>query len=141
MKRIELREIHASYAATLDDLIKSAEPVVVEREGKPVAVVLPYELYQQLTASPAAPQPKLPANESFERNRAAYYAMKPELLKTYRGKFVAFYNGELVDSDADEPTLVERVHAKYAYGTLFIHLVDEPERIYHIPGPRLPRNR
>ncbi len=141
MRKIELHEMHAPYAATLDDLIKSAEPVVVEREGKPVAVVLPYELYQHLTASSTAPQSKLPSNESFERNRAAYYAMKPELLKTHRGKFVVFYNGELVDSDADEPALVERVHAKYAYGTLFIHFVDEPERIYRIPSPRLPRNR
>ncbi|MDE3091940.1 MAG: type II toxin-antitoxin system Phd/YefM family antitoxin [Chloroflexota bacterium] len=140
MKTIELHEARTAYAITLEDLVHSDEPIIIEREGKPVAVVLPYELYQQLTTPPAAPQPKLPSDESFERNRAAYYAIKPELLKTHRGKFVAFHNGELVDSDADEPTLVERVHAKYTYGTLFIHFVDEPERIYHIPGPRLLRN-
>jgi len=140
MKTIELCETRAAYAATIQDLVTSAEPVVIERDGKPVAVVVPYDLYQQLTRAPQI-EKKTISDEIFERNRATYYAMKDELLKTHRGKWVAFHDGQFMDSDADDSALSERMHTKYGYGKLYIHLVEEPEHVYRVPTPFIPRKQ
>lgn len=50
MKKIELRETRAPYFASVEDLIQSKEPVVIERDGKPVGAFMPIELYQHSTA-------------------------------------------------------------------------------------------
>jgi PHD/YefM family antitoxin component YafN of YafNO toxin-antitoxin module len=138
MKKIELRETRAVYMASIEDIAQSAEPVVIERDGNPVAVVVPYSWYRQMI-SQRKPHPSDHA-QMFERNRAAYLAQRAELLKTHRGQWIAFHNEQLVDSDRDEAALLERVHAKYAYGTCYIHLLQEPEYVYRIPSPRLVRD-
>ena len=139
MKTIELHEARTAHAITLEDLVQSSEPIVIEREGKPMVVVVPYALYQQLTAPPKSKE--ISHNEVFERNRAAYDAMKAQLLKTHRGKWVAFHDGQFMDSDADDSALSERMHTKYGYGKLYIHLVEEPEHVYRVPTPFIPRKQ
>ncbi len=132
MRIINLHEQRAAYATVLEELAQTKESAVITREGKALAVVVPYELYEHLVKSPVA------TDEVFERNRSAYLAMKPDLLKTHRGEFVAFHDGKLVDSDVDESSLVERVYVKYK-GGLYFQLIDETEHVYHIRSPHLPR--
>ncbi len=110
MRIIDLHEQRAAYAAVMEELANSKEPIVLERDGKPAAVVVPYELYRQLTHAPASATAQATGDQAFERN-----------------------------SDADESALLERVYAKYGYGSLYIPRVEEPEHVYRIRGPRLPR--
>lgn len=45
-------------------------------------------------------------------------------LAKYCGKFVYFEDGEIIDSDLDEDTLIERVMQKVNYRSVFITKVD-----------------
>jgi hypothetical protein len=56
----------------------------------------------------------------FQREVAAYDAMWPELVKTHLGKFVAFYQGQLVDQDDDEHALLQRMFDRYGYDKPFL---------------------
>jgi hypothetical protein len=56
----------------------------------------------------------------------------PELLPGYRGKFVAIHEGKVVDSDADDIALVQRVHAQVGYVPIHVGLVSEQPVIVRI---------
>lgn len=44
---------------------------------------------------------------------AAFEAMKPELLETHPGEFVAIYQKQIVGFDQDEMSLIRRVYEQY----------------------------
>jgi hypothetical protein len=69
---------------------------------------------------------------------AAYDATWPELLKTHQGKWVAIYQGQLVDEDDDERALVQRMCDRYGYDQPFLVQQVVPTRypIVDIPADR-----
>lgn len=109
-RTLELKESQTSYVTALDTAIQSGETVILERDGQPVAVLMPIEEYTALQARPARPTPSLdPQGPSLARDRVAYLQLKDALLKTHPGQYVGFKDGEFVDSDPDWSTLVERM--------------------------------
>lgn len=65
-------------------------------------------------------------NEEWEENRRAFWRMHAELLeKGYKGKWVAVYQGKVVDSDADRKALIRRVFAKYGAVPAYFQIVLE----------------
>jgi hypothetical protein len=72
----------------------------------------------------------------FEREVAAYDALWPELLKTHKGKWVAIYQGQLVDEDDDRQALSVRIHARYGYDepVLITQVLETRHRVVDIPG-------
>ncbi|MFN3423000.1 MAG: DUF5678 domain-containing protein, partial [Armatimonadota bacterium] len=63
-------------------------------------------------------------NEEWEENRRAFWRMHSELLaKGYEGKWVAVYQGKVVDSDADRKALIKRVFAQYGIVPAYFQLV------------------
>lgn len=72
----------------------------------------------------------------FEHNATAFREMHPELLKRYRGHWVAIYDGKLVDSDANDSILHRRMMKKYGYYTPFYmqRVVEEIIPIEIVPG-------
>ena len=68
-----------------------------------------------------------------EREYQAFMRLLPELLKTHRGQHVAIHEGQVVDSDADDIALIQRVHAKVGYVPIHVGLVVEPQPVYRIP--------
>ena len=73
------------------------------------------------------------SEQAFERERAAFERLEPELLKTHRGKFVAVVNEQVVDVGDDRVKLVLRVHDRFGYRPIYVQLVEE-----HLPRLRLP---
>lgn len=71
-----------------------------------------------------------------DRQEALFDAAKPQLLTTYRGEFVAFENGIILDHDTNEQTLVQRVFAQRPNQDLLIRQVLEQEPILMIRGAR-----
>jgi hypothetical protein len=67
-----------------------------------------------------------------EREYQAFLRLLPELLKTLRGKYVAVHDGQVVDSDADDIALIQRVHAKVGYVPIHVGLVAELQPIIRI---------
>ncbi len=66
-----------------------------------------------------------------------FESMKESLLAddSYRDKYVALKAGELVDMDADEFTLVERVHREYPDALVFIGHVTRENPVFEMPSP------
>jgi hypothetical protein len=74
----------------------------------------------------------------WRREYAAYLRMLPELLKAYRGKYVAVYGGQVVavgDTFADAALAAYRHHG---YVPLHVDLVsDQAPPVVRIPSPRV----
>lgn len=145
-KTITLKETQASYATVIEQVKSTGEPLVVEQDGQPFAVVIPFAEYQQLVAlreserQKASQESRAEARhrayqESFEQERAAFYRLKPQLLKTHRDQYVAVHGSQVVDSDADDAELAKRVMAKYPHQAVYIQLVSEELPSFELPSP------
>lgn len=137
-KTIEIKEAKARYALPLDEVSLAEEPLIVEREGKPVAAIIPfveykkYKAWQEQEGQAATRQAQL---QKFEREKEAYLHLKPQLLQTHRGHFVAIHEGKVVDTDQDKRELVRRVVERYGNKPIYIQLVAEELRSFEIPSP------
>ncbi len=92
----------------------------------------------------ALPAPELtpppPPKDKWQRERMAFQRLLPELLPTYRDKYVAIHEEKMVDSDNNIITLAERVYDRFGYQPIYCGLVtDKPLPIVRIPSPRIPR--
>ncbi len=145
-KTITLKEAQASYATVIERVKSTGEPLVVEQDGQPSVVVIPFAEYQQFIALRERAQRKMPQEstietqrrvyqESFEQERAAFYRLKPQLLQTHRDQYVAVHDSRVVDSDADDAELAKRVMAKYARQAVYIQLVSEELPSFELPSP------
>jgi hypothetical protein len=56
-----------------------------------------------------------------------YQAAKAELLDRYRGQYIAFENGVVLDSDRSDRELMPRLYAKYGHRDIFVEYVCDPE--------------
>jgi hypothetical protein len=94
------------------------------------------------TASPMfdvqVPAPQLSKGE---REYHAFLRLLPKLLATHSGQCVAVREGQVIDSDADDIALIQRVHARIGYVPIHVGLVIEPQPIVRIPHYREHRPR
>ena len=113
------------------------EPVFIEDAGRRVAVILPIAVYEALCAKANGgimPAPaKTEGNAGFERERAAFERLKPELLKQYPERVVAVVGGQVVEIGDDELEVFDRVHARFGNISMYVQKVTEHPRVYHIP--------
>jgi len=133
-KTVSLKEAQATYSLSLDKTDLAQGPIILEHEGEPVAAVVPITEYREFEAwREQEARTRAKSDEAFERERAAFERLKPELLKTHRGKFVAVLNEQVVDGDTDRVQLVLRVYDRFGYRPIYVQLVEE-----HPPRWRLP---
>ncbi len=57
--------------------------------------------------------PPAEPDENVTREKQAYIRLHPALKQTHLGKYVAIYNGQLVDEDEDYSLLIERIDTRY----------------------------
>jgi hypothetical protein len=84
-----------------------------------------------IDVSVPAPQPT-----KGEREYQAFLHLLPQLLETHRGQYVAIHDGQVVDADADDIALVQRVHARVGYVPIHVGLVVTPLPVVRIPHYR-----
>ncbi len=77
-----------------------------------------------------------PALSKGEREYRAFLHMLPGLLATHQGKYVAVHEGQVVDSDASDIVLVQRVHARIGYVPIYVGLVSEERQVARVPHYR-----
>ena len=75
-------------------------------------------------------------DKRFEREVAAYEALWPKLRVTHAGRWVAVKGGQVIDSDTDQHTLIERIRAQCPGEVIYFEQVlsDQPHRLVDIPG-------
>jgi hypothetical protein len=67
-----------------------------------------------------------------------FRAQHAELLGKYPGRYVAMYQGQVVDDDLDQVVLLARVELKYPdLPVLIAQVLPEPEEIYTVRSPHL----
>ena len=115
------------------------EPVFIEDNGQPVAVILPiedYEAFRQWKDSTASASNDRTA---FEREKAAFERLKPQLLQQYPGKCVAIVNEEVVEVGDDKLAVLDRVHEKFGRVAMYVQWVTDQPYIYHLPYRKVSR--
>lgn len=96
---------------------------------------------KEKSAGPLVSTPSLrkgpPELEAFERERQAFLRIKDSLLDNpeFRGKFVAIYEGNIVDQDEDNRELARRVYSEYGYVPIYIGKVERERRVTEMPSP------
>jgi antitoxin (DNA-binding transcriptional repressor) of toxin-antitoxin stability system len=135
MKKMVLRETQAPYTLTVDEETLD-EPVVLERDGQPVAALVPIAEYEAFLAWQQAEERRRHRQaqmEAFERERAAFERMKPELLRTHQGKVVVIYQGQVVQVGTDVAETLDAVYDQFGYVPCYVQRVEETPRIYKFP--------
>jgi PHD/YefM family antitoxin component YafN of YafNO toxin-antitoxin module len=134
VKKIVLRETQAPYTLTVGEETLD-EPVVLERAGQPVAVLVPiaeYEAFRAWQQTQERQHHRQTQMEAFEREQAAFERMKPELLHTHLGKVVAIYQGEVVQVGTDIAETLDAVYEQFGYVPCYVQRVEETPRIFHL---------
>ena len=140
VKRIPLKETQAPYTIPVSEDDLAEGPIILERNGDAVAALVPIEEYQRFLAWLEQQEKRArrrARQEAFERERAAFLRLKPQLLETHRGLWVAVVGEQVVDSDTDDRTLARRVYARFGYIPAYIQLVDEEMPSAELPSPEI----
>jgi hypothetical protein len=70
------------------------------------------------------------------QEKQRFELLKPALLRTHLGQFVAIKNGQVVDADRDQIEVARRVRQKYPDVPVLIIEVAETPRVFHMRSPR-----
>lgn len=143
MKVVSIREHQSTYNAgqtptlesVMDTIEQTNEPVVLTYNNKPVAAVVPiadYEAFNHWRGRESL-QREI-GDESFERERSAFLRLKPELLESHLGHYVAIHDGQIIDSDLDSLALTLRI-AQKEITPIYIQLVSPEPRTAEISSP------
>ena len=133
-KTVSLKETQATYSLSVNKTDLAQGPLILEHEGEPVVALVPIAEYREFEAwRERKARTRAGSDEAFERERAAFERLKPELLKAHRGKFGAVVNEQVADVDTDRVNLVLRVYDRFGYRPIYVQLVEE-----HPPRLRLP---
>ena len=133
-RTIELKETRGIYSIGIDPAQLEREPIVLERDGAPVGAVISIEEYQSYLAWKNRAEETEDFPPEWYAEKAAFERMLPELLKSYRSKFVAVYEGKVVDSDDKMGELIWRVEQNLGDKPFYVDEVLETPRVYRIPS-------
>jgi hypothetical protein len=115
------------------------EPAFIEEAGQRVAVILPIEEYEAYRVWRDAQSQLESSNASaddtaaFEREKAAFERLKPELLQRYPGKCVAIVNEQVVEVGDDKLEVLDRIHEKFGRVPVYVQWVTEHLPVVHLP--------
>lgn len=123
----------------LPDHLYARAQELAAQHNQDVAGVITNLLQDALVNDEQRPDHQQP-NASMQREINAYLALHPSLVALYLGKYVAIYQGELVDHDSDFSILMRRVESRYPDDFVLVRRVEhEPTRTITIRSPRISR--
>lgn len=77
------------------------------------------------------------ADRKIHEEEKVYRLQHEELLTNYNGRFIAMHNGQVIDNDEDELTLLLRVRKQYPHTGILIKKVSpEIDETWHVHTPR-----
>lgn len=131
-RHVELRESQELYLVGIDATQLEREPIVLEKDGEPVAAVISYLEFQSFQKWKERADAYHPS-KTFLADGETFRRMLPDLMNTHKDKYVAIYRGELVDSADNLGELADRVYGRLGYTEIYMDQVTEP-RVYRIPS-------
>jgi len=133
---VVLKEAHAPYTLAIEEEALSREPFILERDGEAVAAVIPIAEYQAFRAwreTRGREQKRRKDLEAFKREQQAFERLKPELLQTHRGQWVAIYQGKVVEAGQDRSQVLDSVYDRLGYVPVYVQQVEQRPRVYKLP--------
>lgn len=113
---------------------------MAQREQKDVPEAITAYLEHHLLSEETLTHQTFPQTDpdpGVEQERAAYLQLHAELWQKHPGKYVAIYQGELVDYDPDKNALLGRIEKMYPTQFVLVRRVEaEPELIYTFHSTR-----
>ena len=131
-----LREVGTPYTINPNDESLTREPLLIRRNGEEwVVLAMRYEEYQQwLTQKPTPPKHE----NDFERNRAAFQKLLPDLLKQHEGQWVAVVNEQAAAFAPSANQVLEKV-AALGDAPLYIQEIRAQSSVYKMTSRRVAR--
>ncbi len=80
-----------------------------------------------------------PPADKFAREKAAFYRLLPELLKTHRGQYVAVHDEQVVETGTEKIEVAMATFRRVGAVPIFVELVTEEPRVVRILSPRIVR--
>ena len=136
MRRVVLKEAHAPYTLAIEAEALSREPFILERDGEAVAAVIPiteYQAFRIWRETRGREQKRRKSLEAFERERQAFECLKPDLLRTHQGQWVAIYQEKVVEAGQDRSQVLDSVYDRFGYVPLYVQRIEEQPRVYKLP--------
>lgn len=122
--------VEMTYLPITKELFKRVERLASLR-NQDVSAMLD-ELLSWVEADDDSPEARMSQEEE------AFRTMLPTLQSEYLGQYVAIFQGEVVDHDSDELSLLERVERALPGDVVLLKLVSSnPERPLVVRSPRL----
>jgi len=143
MKTLTLKEAQALYNVL--DESQVTEAALIDHGDRPVRIMVPADEYAAFLAWRKAEQERRQQStqdQAFRREVEAFERMKPELLRQYRNRVVAIYNGQVVEVGNENESVADvamRVYERLGYIPVYVHRVEETPRVYKIPSPQIVR--
>lgn len=138
-QKLVLKENQTTYTLAIEENDLAHQPIILKQDGQEIAAIIPIEKYRAFEAWEQQQAKSLPRYPEFEAEKAAFERLEPDLMATYKGKYVAIRNGQVAGSDEDKMTLIGKVYDRLGYGPMYIHKVGEPVRVAKILSPRVIR--
>jgi hypothetical protein len=73
--------------------------------------------------------------DSLEMEEAAFRGLRPRLLRSCAGEFVAVYHGRVVGRGPDDEALAHEMFAKLRDVAFYIAKVEATPTVYELPSP------
>jgi hypothetical protein len=137
-----LQEPQAPYNVALDEAFLTDEVVILEKNGQPVAALVPiaeYTAFQTWREAEKRRQARQAEEAAIEREHAAFEQMLPELLKPYPGQAVAIHNGQVVGVGDEEMALWAKMRQALGPVPVYVQVVEYPPRVYKMPHRKIIR--
>lgn len=123
---------YITVSMTLPKRLYRRAAALAQEQNRQVDALVAEALEEAIPAVYVSPDRPL-----MEQEQAAYERLRPSLLETHDGQYVAIHGGELVDADVDQMALARRIIATYPGRVVHIRLVGrEPEPDLHFRSPR-----
>jgi hypothetical protein len=117
------------------------ETLVTAPNGRVLGGIVPpgeYAAYRAWKETQATPAPGT-LEALFDRERAAFERLQPELLKTHRGEWVAIVDEQPVQFGPDFKSVIVPVRQKFGQRPVYVREILEKPRVYRILSPRIVR--
>jgi len=139
MSEKTLREVQAPYVIDPADEAIGRDTIIIRRENRPIAVVVPYDEYQALTASKSHPVSLPTSDPEFEKQWQAFQRLKPELLEKYEGKWVGIVKEQVAVIETSFDAVSRKIVAEFGNVAHCISQVTRKPRIAHMTTRRVIR--
>ena len=136
MKILALKESQAPYNVALNETLFADEVVILEKNGQPVAALVPmpeYTAFQAWRKKEESRQIIAVEETAIDHEHAAFQRMLPDLLKQYPGQAVAIFNGEVVGVGDSKMKLWAQMRQELGPVPVYVQVVEATQRVYKMP--------